>query len=208
LSQQYAARQILITQGVFTGEQLRKLIDQAQRNIFEVRVLPSYRQLIDGNLVVQPQPLSIEDLLQRKPVNWILRTSGNGSMEVVLVTGSAGSIGSEICRQLLQFSPRRIVAVDRSETDFFLEHNLKPHLEGVQIDLIVADVLDQSRISDILHQYRPQVIFHAAAYKHVPLMENHPGEAVKNIVTATRRLAELAMESGASSFVMISTTRP
>ena len=77
----------------------------------------------------------------------------------------------------------------------------------MQIDLIVADVLDHHRISDILHQYRPQVIFHAAAYKHVPLMENHPGEAVKNIVTATRRLAELAMESGVSSFVLISTDK-
>jgi FlaA1/EpsC-like NDP-sugar epimerase len=209
LVQRYAARQILVAQGVFPGEELRKLIDQAQSNLFEVRVLPSYRQLIDGNLIVQPQPVSIEDLLQRKPVKLDIddiRQWVDG--QVVLVTGSAGSIGSEICRQLLQFSPRRIVAVDRSETgQFFLEHNLKPFTENVQIDLIVADVLDHSRISDILHKYRPQVIFHAAAYKHVPLMENHPGEAVKNIVTATRRLAELAMESGASSFVLISTDK-
>jgi len=209
LVQRYAARQILVAQGVFSGEELRKLIDQAQSNLFEVRVLPSYRQLIDGNLIVQPQPVSIEDLLQRKPVKLDIddiRQWVDG--HVVLVTGSAGSIGSEICRQLLQFSPRRIVAVDRSETgQFFLEHNLKPLMEGVQIDMIVADVLDQPRISDILHHYRPQVIFHAAAYKHVPLMENHPGEAVKNIVTATRRLAELAMESGANSFVLISTDK-
>jgi FlaA1/EpsC-like NDP-sugar epimerase len=209
LVQRYAVRQILVAQGVFSGEELRKLIDQAQQNHFEVRVLPSYRQLIDGNLIVQPQPVSIEDLLQRKPVKLDIddiRQWVDG--QTVLVTGSAGSIGSEICRQLLQFSPRRIVAVDRSETgQFFLEYNLKPLAENVQIDLIVADVLDHPRISDILHHYRPQVIFHAAAYKHVPLMENHPGEAVKNIVTATRCLAKLAMKSGASSFVLISTDK-
>ncbi|MGD0654542.1 MAG: nucleoside-diphosphate sugar epimerase/dehydratase [Thermoguttaceae bacterium] len=207
--QRYAARQVLVAQGEFSGEELRKLIDQARQNHFDVRVLPSYRQLIDGNLIVQPQPVSIEDLLQRKTVKldvddirqWI-------DGQTVLVTGSAGSIGSEICRQLLQFSPRRIVALDRCETgQFFLEHNLKPLAENVQIDLIVADVLDQDRLSDIMHRYRPQVIFHAAAYKHVPLMENHPGEAVKNIVTATCRLAELAMKSGASSFVLISTDK-
>jgi FlaA1/EpsC-like NDP-sugar epimerase len=209
LVQRYAARQILVAQNEFSGEELRKLIDQAQHNHFEVRVLPSYRQLIDGNLIVQPQPVSIEDLLQRKPVKLDIddiRQWVDG--QVVLVTGSAGSIGSEICRQLLQFSPRRIVAVDRSETgQFFLEHNLKPHNEGIQVDLVVADVLDHSRMSDILHRHQPQVIFHAAAYKHVPLMENHPGEAVKNIVTATRRLAELAMQSGVSSFVLISTDK-
>ncbi len=209
LVQRYSARQILVAQGEFSGEELRKLIDQAQHSHYEVRVLPSYRQLIDGKLIVQPQPVSIEDLLQRKPVKLAvdgIRQWVDG--QVVLVTGSAGSIGSEICRQLLQFSPRRIVAVDRSETgQFFLEHNLKPLIDDIQIDLIVADVLDHQRISDILHRYRPQVIFHAAAYKHVPLMENHPGEAVKNIVTATCRLAELAMQSGVSSFVLISTDK-
>jgi FlaA1/EpsC-like NDP-sugar epimerase len=207
--QRCAARQILVVQGDFSGEELRKLLDDAQRNRFEVRVLPNYRQLIDGSLVMQPRSVSIEDLLQRKPVKldtadirqWI-----NG--QVVLVTGSAGSIGSEICRQLLQFTPRRILAVDRSETgQFFLEKTLHPLADGTQIDILIADILDQSRVRNILNCYQPQVIFHAAAYKHVPLMESHPGEAVKNIVTATRRLAELAVESGVSSFVMISTDK-
>jgi FlaA1/EpsC-like NDP-sugar epimerase len=209
LVDRYAASQILVAQGAFSGEELRHLIDDAERNLFEVRVLPSYQQLIDGNLIVQPRPLSIEDLLQRKPVELAeddIRQWVNG--QIVMVTGSAGSIGSEICRQLLQFSPRQIVAVDRSETgQFFLEDNLKSLNENVRVDLVVADVLDHSRISDVLHKYRPQVIFHAAAYKHVPLMEQHPGEAVKNIVTATRRLAELAMHSGVSSFVLISTDK-
>jgi FlaA1/EpsC-like NDP-sugar epimerase len=209
LVQRYAAQQVIVAQEEFSGEELRKIIDQAQQNQFDVRVLPGYRQLIDGNLIVQPQPVSIEDLLRRKTVKldvedirqWI-------DGQTILVTGSAGSIGSEICRQLLQFSPRRIVALDRSETgQFFLEQDLKPLAKNARIDLVLADVLDQDRLSDILHRHLPQVIFHAAAYKHVPLMEKQPGEAVKNIVTATRRLAELAMKSAVSSFVLISTDK-
>jgi FlaA1/EpsC-like NDP-sugar epimerase len=209
LVQHYGAQQVLVVQGDFSGEELRKLIDDAQQNHYEVHVLPNYRQLIDKSLIVQPRPVSIEDLLQRKPVKLDIddiREWVDG--QVVLVTGSAGSIGSEICRQLLQFSPRRIIALDRSETGlFFLEQNLRSLSDDVQIDILIADVLDDARMADILHNYRTQVIFHAAAYKHVPLMESHPGEAVKNIVTATRRLAELAMESGVGSFVLISTDK-
>jgi FlaA1/EpsC-like NDP-sugar epimerase len=209
LVQRYGAQQVLVVQGEFSGEELRKLIDDAQQNHYEVHVLPDYRQLIDSSLVVQPRPVSIEDLLQRKPVKLDIddiREWVDG--QVVLVTGSAGSIGSEICRQLLQFSPRRILALDRSETgQFFLEKTLRSLTADVQIDLLIADVMDDARMADILHQFRPQVIFHAAAYKHVPLMESNPGEAVKNIVAATRRLAELAMESGVGSFVFISTDK-
>jgi FlaA1/EpsC-like NDP-sugar epimerase len=209
LVERYAAGQILVAQGELSGEELRKLIDDAEQNHFDVRVLPSYRQLIDGNLVVQPQPVSIEDLLQRKTVELAvdgIRQWVDG--QTVMVTGSAGSIGSEICRQLLQFSPRQIVAVDRSETgQFFLEQNLRQSGEIRQIDAIIADVLDSFRMDEIMRQYKPQVIFHAAAYKHVPLMENHPGEAVKNIVSATRLLAESAIRHGVDSFVMISTDK-
>ena len=121
----------------------------------------------------------------------------------MLVTGSAGSIGSEICRQLLSLSPRRIIAVDRSENgQFFLEHQLRSPGSDVQIDFHIADVLDKDAMRNILDRYKPEVIFHAAAYKHVPLMEAHPGEAVKNIVTATRQMADLAVETGVKSFVL------
>jgi FlaA1/EpsC-like NDP-sugar epimerase len=113
--ERHRVRQVWVMQGELTGPQLRKLIDDARHGGCEVRVLPNYRQLIEGNLTVQPRPVSIEDLLQRKPVRldiedirqWI-------DGRVILVTGSAGSIGSEICRQLLQFAPERIVLVDRA----------------------------------------------------------------------------------------------
>ena len=209
LVERHRIRQILVAQGELSGAQLRRLVDDARRSACEVRVLPNYRQLIEGSVTVQPRPVSIEDLLQRKPVElniedirqWI-------DGRVILVTGSAGSIGSEICRQLLQFSPARIVLVDRAETaQFFLERELLPLARDKQIDVCLADVLDEERLRRVLMTYRPHVIFHAAAYKHVPLMERHPQEAVRNIVTATRRLADLAMEYHTDSLVMISTDK-
>ena len=128
LSQRHRMRQVLVMQGELAGRNSRTLIDDARHGACEVRVLPNYRQLIEGSVTVQPRPVSIEDLLQRKPVQldiedirqWI-------DGRVILVTGSAGSIGSEICRQLLQFAPQRIVLVDRAETgQFFLERELRP----------------------------------------------------------------------------------
>jgi FlaA1/EpsC-like NDP-sugar epimerase len=209
LVQRHGVRQILVMQGELAGAQLRQLIGDARRGGCEVRVLPDYRQLIAGSMTVQPRPVSIEDLLQRKPVqldSGEIRQWLDG--RVILVTGSAGSIGSEICRQLLRFAPQRIVMLDRAETgQFFLERELRPLAGEKQIDVCVADVLDGPRLRRILMQYRPHVIFHAAAYKHVPLMEHHPQEAVRNIVTATRQLADLALEFRTDSLVMISTDK-
>jgi FlaA1/EpsC-like NDP-sugar epimerase len=196
-------------QGELPGPHLRKLIDDARRGKCEVRVVPNYRQLIEGNIVIQPRPVSIEDLLQREAVRLDLQKTAEWiDGRVILVTGSAGSIGSEICRQLLQFTPQRIVLLDRAETgQFFLERELRPLASKKQIEFCIADVLDEPRMRRVLMQHRPHVIFHAAAYKHVPLMERHPQEAVRNIVTATRRLADLAMEYHSDSLVMISTDK-
>jgi FlaA1/EpsC-like NDP-sugar epimerase len=127
---------------------------------------------------------------------------------VLLVTGSAGSIGSEICRQLLQFKPRKLVLVDRSETgQFFLERELRRLAPEADIEICLGDVCDGPRMNSIFVKHRPDIVFHAAAYKHVPLMEAHPGEAVKNICIATRMLADLAHQRGVRSFVMISTDK-
>lgn len=202
-------REVLITTGELSGRQIRKLVDDAREHAVRVRVLPSYEQLITGNLNIQPRPVEIDDLLQREPVRLDLANiRGWIDQRVLLVTGSAGSIGSVICRELLRFSPKRIILVDRSETgQFFLERELSKLDSDVQIEVCLADVLDEHRIRGILQQHRPDIIFHAAAYKHVPLMESHPREAVRNIVTATRRLADLAMACKVESFVMISTDK-
>ena len=209
LTAKYKVQQILVVQGELSGAQLRALMDDAQRCHLIVRVLPSYKQLIDGSLTFQPRPVSIEDLLQRKPVLLnIGEIRGWIDDRVIMVTGSAGSIGSEICRQVLKFSPRRLVLVDQNETgQFFLDRELRAIAPQVQIDVCLADILNQDRMRMLMAQYRPQVIFHAAAYKHVPMLEAHPEEAVQNIVMATRRMADLAMEYRVGSFVMISTDK-
>ncbi len=205
----FAAKQILVVRGELPGAVLRKLMDDARATDCEVQVLPNYRHLIEGKVTVQPRPVSIEDLLQRKPVQLDIENIRQWiDGRVILVTGSAGSIGSEICRQLLRFAPQRVVAVDRSETaQFFLERELQPLANGVSVDVCIADVLNESRMRRVLMQHRPHVVFHAAAYKHVPLMERHPQEAVRNIVTATRQLADLVRDFHVDSFVMISTDK-
>ena len=207
--ERFAINQILVVQGELAGARLRELVDDVAESGCEIRVLPNYRQLIEGTVTVQPRPVSIEDLLQREPIrldvenirDWI-------DGRVILVTGSSGSIGSEICRQLLQFSPQRIVMLDRSETgQFYLERELAPLAVGKEIDVCIADVLDVHRMRRVMMQHRPHVVFHAAAYKHVPLMERHPQEAVINIVKATRQLADLACDFHVESLVMISTDK-
>ena len=173
LVEQHRIRQILVVQGAFSGPQLRHLMDDAHRGGCEIRVVPNDRQLIEGSVVIQPRSVSIEDLLQREPVELDIHETRRWiDGRVILVTGSAGSIGSEICRQLLRFSPQRIVLLDRAETgQFFLDRELQPLANETPLEICVADVLDEPRMRRVLMQHRPQVIFHAAAYKHVPLME-------------------------------------
>ncbi len=209
LAERHGVRNVLIAAGSLYGKQVRRLVDRARRHSICVKVLPSYEQLISGNVEIRARPVLIEDLLCREPVQ--LEMEGIGHWldgRVLLVTGSAGSIGSEICRQLLQFAPKRIVLVDRSENgQFFLERELRVLAQRTELEVCVADVLDEARMRNVLATHRPEIVFHAAAYKHVPLMEAHPGEAVKNIVLATRRLADLAIASGVQSFVLISTDK-
>jgi FlaA1/EpsC-like NDP-sugar epimerase len=152
---------------------------------------------------------AIDVLLRRKPISLDLESLRRWiDGRTLLVTGSAGSIGSEICRQLLRFSPRRLVLVDRAETgQFFLERELRPMAGPVELAVSIADILDTPRLEALFREHAPEIVFHAAAYKHVPLMEAHPGEAVKNIVLATRRLADAAARAGVGSFVMISTDK-
>jgi FlaA1/EpsC-like NDP-sugar epimerase len=205
----YGVTEILITTGGLSGRQVRRLVDEARQRQMQVKVLPSFEELISGRLAVQPRPVAIEDLLRREPVKLELENIRQWiDNRVLLVTGSAGSIGSEICRQLLQFSPKRLIMLDRWETgQFYLEQELNRQHHDVQIDVQIADLLDEKRMREVLEGFRPDIIFHAAAYKHVPLMEKHPCEALRNIVLATRNLANLAMQCKIDSFVMVSTDK-
>lgn len=202
------AEEVLVTGGI-PGRTVRQIVDASSEHGFRVKVLPTYEQLLKEKVSVQPRSVAIEDLLRRDSVeledsrihDWL-------SGQTVLVTGSSGSIGSEICRQLLQRNPSKLVVLDRSETgQFFLERELRRLAPAAQIDVVLADMTDRVRLEKIFAEHQPNIVFHAAAYKHVPLMEQHPGEGIKNIVMATRNIADLADESGASAFVMISTDK-
>ena len=209
LATQYGVSEIFISAEELSGKQVRRLVEDSSRHGFRVKVLPSYEQLLCGSVAIQPRPVVINDLLCRDAVqldtekirHWI-------DGRVLMITGSAGSIGSEICRQLLQLAPSRIVLVDRSENgQFFLEHELRNLAPDRAIEVCIADITDTRRMKSIFAQHHPDIVFHAAAYKHVPLMEQNAGEAVKNIAVATRHLVDLAHEYAVSSFVTISTDK-
>jgi FlaA1/EpsC-like NDP-sugar epimerase len=209
LAKKKSVSEVLIATGELSGGQIRGLVDKGNDVGVSFRVVPSYERLLHGSLDIRPRPVSIEDLLGRESVElnieqlhrWI-------DDKVLLVTGSAGSIGSEICRQLLRFSPRRIVLVDMWENgQFHLERELREIAPHVEIEVCIGNVADVARMSGILRTHEPSIVFHAAAYKHVPLMESNPSEAIKNITLATQSLADLSEQTGVESFVMISTDK-
>ena len=209
LAEKHSIGEVLLTAGALPGKQVRDIVEMARSHNFRVKVLPSYEQLLQDRVDVQPRRVAIADLLRRPSVQldnesiqqWI-------TGRTILVTGSAGSIGSEICRQLLAQSPTKLVVVDRSETgQFFLERELRRLAPDAKIEVAMADLTDRDRLQSLFAEHRPDIIFHAAAYKHVPLMEAHVGEAVKNIVLSTRNLVDLAEEYEAEGFVMISTDK-
>jgi FlaA1/EpsC-like NDP-sugar epimerase len=172
--------------------------------------IPALDQLVAGRVkVAQLRPVQIEDLLRRSPV--LLDQAGIRSLirdQIVVVTGAGGSIGAELCRQILNQSPRSLILIDRSEVQLFqIEQELiERGARGVIIPL-VADVVDTVRIREILQRHRPDALFHAAAHKHVPMMESQPGEAVRNNSLGTANLARLAHECGVGRFVLISTDK-
>lgn len=209
LVKQLKVEEVLITAGELPGRRVRQLMEQAEEHGFRVKVLPSYDQLLAEQVAVQPRSVAIADLLGRPHVelddqetrDWL-------TGKTLLVTGSSGSIGSEICRQLLKLNPAKLVVLDRSETgQFFLERELRRLCPTASIEVALADINDGARLDAVFEQYRPDIVFHAAAYKHVPLMESHVGEGVKNIALATRKLVDLADEYKVESFVMISTDK-
>jgi FlaA1/EpsC-like NDP-sugar epimerase len=173
-------------------------------------IVPSYAQLITGQVQIsQIRPVEIQDLLGRDPVN--LSTEKINDLvkgKVVMVTGAGGSIGSELCRQLTGYHPLRLLLVERCEGQMFqIEQELLNLGCGSQIVPLVADILDDKRLRSIFECFRPQLIFHAAAHKHVPMMEHQPFEAFRNNTIGTQELAKLSGEFGVERFILISTDK-
>jgi FlaA1/EpsC-like NDP-sugar epimerase len=202
--------EVLIAIPSAAGDVRRRVVDDAQAERVPVKTLPALYELISGdlNLAGQIRPVQVEDVLGREPVEVDLNEiAGYLEAQTVLVTGAGGSIGSEICRQVSRLSPARIVMVDQAETALSeIERELVDR--GFTAALpVLADVGNLAKLRQVFEKYQPTVVFHAAAYKHVYLMELNPIEAVRNNVLATRVVAELAAEFAAQRFVLISTDK-
>lgn len=188
---------------------VRGLVDACRRAGLQVQIVPGFDALLNGNMVLTPRDVDIHDLLGRAPV----RLEGRAIAEmvedrVVVVTGAAGSIGSEICRQVLEYRPARLVLLDHSENGlFFLERELSSRRGPTEVIPCLASIHDPARLRSVFAEYRPAVVFHAAAHKHVPMVEANPGEAVKNNVLGTRTVADEAVRCRAEAFVLISTDK-
>ena len=176
----------------------------------KVKILPSLSQLIDETVSIQKiRDVAIEDLLGRDTIKLDNSEIGNLINEhVVLVTGGGGSIGSELCRQIAMFSPKHLIILDNYENNAYdIQNELLSNYPNLKLTTIIASVREKGRLENIFKKYRPDIIFHAAAHKHVPLMEANPTEAIKNNVFGTLNVAECADKYGAKRFVMISTDK-
>ncbi len=210
LAAELGVHHVIITIAATGAASIRRIVDTCERAGIHVRIIPGLYEILSGNVSISRiRDIQIEDLLGREPVRLDqedLERFLTG--KAVLVTGAGGSIGSELCLQVARFSPRKLVLVERSEAALFDSdrrlRDLWPHL---RIEPLVADVGDLPRMRRILATHEPEVLIHAAAHKHVPLMESHPDEAVKNNVLAVDGLGRLAAEAGVEVFLLISTDK-
>jgi FlaA1/EpsC-like NDP-sugar epimerase len=203
--------ELLIAIPSASGEVRDRIVQMARAEKVPVKTLPSLPELIVGdyNLAGQIRPVEVEDVLGREPVEADLESiAGYLTGEVVLVTGAGGSIGSELCRQIARVGPTRLVLVDSSEPALFeIERELVDERGFHATAAVLGDAGNATKMRQIFDKYRPGVVFHAAAYKHVPLMEANPLEAVRNNTLVTRTVADVAVEYGAKRFVLISTDK-
>jgi FlaA1/EpsC-like NDP-sugar epimerase len=203
------AEMVLVPSSVVSSEQLVELVTLGNELNLKVQVVPTMRALLSGSMDIRPRDVDIDDLLCREPVKLDTEAIGESLRgKVVMVTGAAGSIGSEICRQLLPFGIEQLVLLDHWENGLFdIERELRERAGTTQLVPCVASITDASRLRCVFAEYQPEVVFHAAAHKHVPMMEANPGEAVKNNVFGTRTLVDEAVDAGVEAFVMISTDK-
>jgi FlaA1/EpsC-like NDP-sugar epimerase len=203
--------ELLIAIPSASGEQRRRIVEAAQAAAVPVKTLPGLHEMIAGdvNLVAQIRPIEVEDVLGREPVEVDLRLVASYlEDQCVLVTGAGGSIGSELCRQIARLGPARIVLLDHSEGALFdIERELVDERGYTASVPVLADVADRAKLRQVFEKYRPGVVFHAAAYKHVPLLEANPLECVRNNVVGTRVVADVAVEFGVKRFVLVSTDK-
>lgn len=210
ICRRYNVDEIAIAMPSASPRQLRHVVQMCQGTKLRFSTVPSVTDIVSGKLQVsQIRDVDINDLLGREVVQLDLeKIKAFLHDKVILVTGAGGSIGSEMCRQVCTFGPRRLLLLEQAENPlFFIERELRKQYPDAALEGIICDITDRVRVNQIFEQYRPEVVIHAAAHKHVPLMELNPGEAIKNNVAGTRNLADASDAFGAEHFVMISTDK-
>ena len=212
---------VIIAMPTVAGKIIREIVDICQANGIQPSTLPGIHEIINGRVRVDSiRDIKIEDLLRREPIHIdIERVFKFIKNKTVLITGSGGSIGSELCRQILRCYPAKIILIGHGENSVFniqqeleqliqiLKNNGKPVINIPQIYTFIADIRVRSRLEHAFERFNPDVIFHAAAHKHVPLMELNPAEAITNNVMGTRNLLQVALQYNVEHFVMISTDK-
>ncbi|KIL49804.1 polysaccharide biosynthesis protein [Jeotgalibacillus soli] len=202
---------IIIAIPSLSKKELQRIYSECAKTSAKTKILPFLEDIMTGRLEVsQIREVQVEDLLGRDPVELDMASiSEKLKSKTILVTGAGGSIGSEICRQVCKFKPERLVLLGHGENSIYTIDMELRKLYAQEIDIIpiIADVQDRKRIFDVVSEYRPSVIYHAAAHKHVPLMEINPMEAVKNNIFGTKNVAEAAHEFSVKNFVLVSTDK-
>ena len=210
ICEKVGAQQVLITIASASGKEVRRITEACEAVDLPVKIIPGMHEIVGGKINLSAvRDVAIEDLLRREPVR-LDETSIAEAIKgrVVLITGAGGSIGSELCRQVARFSPKALLLVERAENALFEIHrelvNTMPDLVAVPV---IGDVGDVDRMTQVFDKHRPSLVFHAAAHKHVPMMEWNPCEAVKNNVVGTYLVATLADRYKVDTFVLISTDK-
>lgn len=206
----YNIELVVIAMPAIGAAVIREIIEICRNIKVELKILPTMYQIINGEVSVNHlRPVQLDDLLHREPVQIDLKEiAGYLRGEVVLVTGAGGSIGSELCRQVASFVPRQLIILGHGENSIYrIWLELIDSFRDVPVEIVIADIRDRQKIEYVFKKYQPGVVFHAAAHKHVPLMELHPYEAVKTNVFGTLNVAEAADIAGVKVFVMISTDK-
>ena len=208
--EKYKIEKIIIALPKLSAKELKPILEICQQTSCEVQKMPGIYQMVNGEVsVTQLKKVEIEDLLGREPIHMDMdRITAYVQDRVILVTGGAGSIGSEICRQIATKNPKKLLILDIYEnTSYTLQQELERKHPELDFEVLIASIRDEKRIRDIFHTYQPDIVFHAAAHKHVPLMEASPNEAIKNNVLGTYNVVRIADEFGVKRFIQISTDK-
>ena len=209
-AKKYKINQIFFAIPSASAEEKRDILNICKETGCELKILPGIYQLMTGEIALSKmRKVSIEDLLGREPIkvdmNEIFRYLKG---KVILVTGGGGSIGSELCRQIAGHNPKQLIIFDVYENNAYdIEQELKSKYPDLNLKVLIGSVRDSRRVSSIFRTYKPEIVYHAAAHKHVPLMETSPCEAIKNNVMGTYKVASAALRNGCQRFVLISTDK-